>query len=712
MLDPELLEAAIRRDDSAAVRDLLKDATESDRAASAKVLKEFLRGPKWPDEPIMIMLPEQFAQMMRAGRQPELPDEIQEQQAERRREYDQWQKVANTRAFQLAGLGLAGGVTIAAKLASDFPYMRTSKAEIQQVAEVLADRRPAWLADFMDRHLKLWGQYPLGIPAWPLARALVRLGAISRPDAPEYTTLMPSGAQWDTDSDDKGRVHQRWPPPTPAQALLADPGLLEDEVWRLFTVPDAGKALADQDRVGEWSEVSGWTKPKQTWAQGLAELCADGHLDRDRLLDACLDAFTHDFNPNRVAWYVGMLGELKPSIPETSARVSKYLGLLAATSKSGVAVGQQGLQRLLKAGLLDADQLMRASAPALLFPQKSVAVAQLKLVGNVAAKFPAARPQAAATVAIAFGHERQDIQEAALALITKLGVPDGPPLAQVRLHAIELSPSLARQAVALGLLPGAPGSASDPEPQDAGAHPVLDVGLTDELAELEKRINGLPPEAGRKLTAALELVHQGNVPGPARVQPAAGTQLPPPVTDPAELIELFTVLIEDARDPIAAERALAGAVRLSSLPASQRRRLAAPLLKRTERVMRDYSPFYGDLIHIRHGDRRERLGRPEVACRRSPRGSLACDRSVRRQRLGSRPDDGGNLLGQGVGSRPHHRSRPRRRAARRAGDRPRRDQRRDAATPRPGACRPPRPCGPRAQARSRTGAVAANARRG
>ena len=68
------------------------------------------------------------------------------------------------------------------------------------------------------------------------------------------------------------------------------------------------------------------------------------------------------------------------------------------------------------------------------------------------------------------------------------------------------------------------------------------------------------------------------------------------MTDPEELVQLLTVLIEDATDAIAAERALAGAVRLSSLPLGQRRRLAAPLLKRTERVMHRYEPFSGDLI--------------------------------------------------------------------------------------------------------------------
>jgi hypothetical protein len=68
------------------------------------------------------------------------------------------------------------------------------------------------------------------------------------------------------------------------------------------------------------------------------------------------------------------------------------------------------------------------------------------------------------------------------------------------------------------------------------------------------------------------------------------------VTDPDELIQLLAMLIEDARDAVAAERALAGAVRLSELPRQQRARIAVPVLKRAQQIMRDYDPFTGNLI--------------------------------------------------------------------------------------------------------------------
>jgi len=547
--DPVELEAAARRGDAPAVRELLRDATEAERAACARALKHFLKGPRWSmPEPVMLG-PQQFIRFAASGFQ-DPPAALREQERrsrERNAAYDAWREIANGLAFQLAAFGLAGGVAVASRLAQDFPLRYWGDGsersphppghDIELVAHVLADRRPAWLADFMDRHLRLRGEVPLGIDAWPLARMLVRLGAIPRPDVAQYATLMPRSIRWTEPDYGIWRQHSAQ---ELVEAILGDPGLLEDEVWRLFTVPDAGYAAQ---------------KTGDPWAEAVAQLSADAHLERDRLLDACVGAFRRDFNPNRVSWYAEVLEQLEPTEAEVTARASAYLGLLAASSKVAITVGQQGLTRILAAGHLDTAQLLAASGPALLFRQKSIAIAQLKLIEKAARMAPESTADAAAAAAVAFGHERQDIQEAALTLIRKLGVPDGQPLALIGRHAADLSPALTAEAAALGLL-GEPGT---PAP-------------------------------------ALTVAQAGDVPGPARAGPEAGGPLPPPVTDPDELVQLFAMLIEDARDPLAAERALAGAVRLSTLPREQRARIAAPVLKRAERVMRSYDPFTGELI--------------------------------------------------------------------------------------------------------------------
>ena len=225
--------------------------------------------------------------------------------------------------------------------------------------------------------------------------------------------------------------------------------------------------------------------------------------------------------------------------------------------------------------------LLDGSAPALLFPQKGIALAQLKLIDLVFAAAPVA---AIAAVTAAFGHQRQDIGEAALALIARHGIPAGAPLAEIRLRALDLSPGLRAKAVEIGVA----GPLVD-EPE-AGEE------LAAEFGDLERRIAALPRARQEDLGTALAAVRQGEVPGPAVVRPEPGASLPAPVTDPDELVQLLATLMEDARDAIAVERALAGAVRLSGLPEHERRRAAGPLLKRAAFIADEYSPFSGGQV--------------------------------------------------------------------------------------------------------------------
>jgi hypothetical protein len=615
---PAQLEAAIRCNDAAAVRDLLREATERERKVCAKALQPLLRGPQWPDiEPLFMVAPDELADLIRTGVRKFPSAERQREHAQLQRDYDEWHEAASGIAFHMAVFGLVGGVTAAARAAWDVPSQSRCDPDIDLIAAVLADRAPDWLADLVDRHLRLWARHPLGIPAWALARKLVRLGAIARPDLAEYTTLMPVGVLLLSPLSASVLAHPPPEPvPSPADVLLSDPGLLDDEVWRLFTVPDAGQTLEQADRTAAWMQDIDHA-PRQTWSESLAHLCALGMLDRDRLLDECLGAFSRDFSPHRVAWYARLLRQLDVSVAEIADRTATYLGLLAASSKVGVTVGQDGARRLLGAGLLGADRLLDACGPALLFPQKSVAIAQLKLIDAVITKMPAAAERAPAVAAVAFGHERQDVQEAALALIAKHlrrhVIREPAALAEIRRYAMDLSPSLAPEAAALGLGPDA-GSAdaacepADPtgDPADAAGDPADAAGdpadatdgdgPTAELAGLDRRIGALPRAAAADLAAARTAIGRGGMPGPARVHAGAGASLPEPVTDPDELIALLTVLMEDARDAISAERALAGAVRLSALPERVRSQAAGPLRKRAASVMDTCVPFSGQQI--------------------------------------------------------------------------------------------------------------------
>ena len=208
-----------------------------------------------------------------------------------------------------------------------------------------------------------------------------------------------------------------------------------------------------------------------TWEEALVTLSEHGLLDRGRLLDACLDAFFRDFAANQVGWYATFHDRMAPTLDEVAARAGKYLALLATNSAHGVSLGQRACDRLLAAGRLPLADFLAASPPLLLFPHKNIAIRQVKLLGKVARE-PSVRAQALATAAGAFGHDRLDVQEAALDLIGKLGVPDGAEAAVIAgQHAAYLTPALTSKAAGLGLLaaPPAPAPAALPSAQSRPA---------------------------------------------------------------------------------------------------------------------------------------------------------------------------------------------------------------------------------------------------
>jgi hypothetical protein len=511
-IDPQQLEVAVLAGDVRQVRGLLRDATDADREACAESLKTFLIGPEVHRRP--------------TGR--DYQGLTHEERVLLERRYTRLGAAAVA-----ATAGLADGLRTALAASRGMGgWISPWEDEFDEIANVYADRRPPWLAELVDQRLQersvsdpvfVGGQGAL--EAWFMARRLVRLGAIVRPAIQQYTTRMPASLYregWVS----AGQASAVWQPDArpglfhhPLDGLLADPGLLDHEVWRLFEVPGAARELV---------------RCKGTWEEALATLSERGLLDRGRLLDACLDAFFKDFAASQVGWYSTFHDRMAPTVDEVAARTGKYIALLGTNSAHGVALAQRACDRLLAAGRLPLADFLAASAPLLLFPHKTIAIRQVKLLGK-AAREPSVRALALATAAGAFGHDRLDVQEAALDLIGKLGVPEGAEAAVIAGHAAYLNPALTGKAADLGLAAAPP---SAPAPACIPLTPA-------------------PP----------------------------GNTLSPLLEDPAELIQLLTQLMEDAPDALEVERVLAGAVRLAALPESDRGRLGSPLVKRAEQLL-------------------------------------------------------------------------------------------------------------------------------
>jgi Family of unknown function (DUF6493) len=324
-IDPQQLAAAVLAGDVRQVRALLREATEADRSQCAESLKSFLISPEINRRPTGL----------------DYRGLTEEERILLKRHYTRLGA-----AVVAAKSGLAGDLPTALMAAGQVKsYISPWEDDFDEIANVYADRRPPWLAELTDQRLQ--EQYPGdplyaggqgGLEAWFMARRLVRLGVIARPAIAQYTTRMPVSLYREQVIAGQP-VAQRALLHHPLDGLLADPGLLDDEVWRLFEVPGAARELA---------QCNG------TWEEALATLSERGLLDRGRLLDACLDAFFKDFAPSQVGWYATFHDRMAPTLEEVAARASQYLALLGTNSAHGVSLAQRACDRLMVAGLAPA----------------------------------------------------------------------------------------------------------------------------------------------------------------------------------------------------------------------------------------------------------------------------------------------------------------------------------------------------------------------
>ena len=364
--------------------------------------------------------------------------------------------------------------------------------------DVLAGRGPSFMQNLS--RMLLRDDRPGG---WSIVRRAVREGLVPRPDQDGYLAGMVFAL-----------VAARWPRGRDAayEGLLDDEALL-DEVWRLF----------EQDLGGQ---LATWGSDDNPWIHALLRLAAEDRLDRGRLLDASLDALMRDFRESGVRWYAWMHEALEPTREERQERLDRYFALAAAPSPTALKESLAALKALGDA--VPAEELARAAPTALTQPQKAHAMAMVRLLEAAARRDAPARAAVLATVAVALGHERADVQERALKVLERY--PDDAPRAELLAYADVVSAPLRPRVAALT------GLASAPEAIEAPA-----------LNELDG--------------PAATLVRERRWPEPRVPDPRPGPPLAP-VESVDELIELASMLLEGEGSGDDAERLLDGVSRL------------------------------------------------------------------------------------------------------------------------------------------------------
>ncbi len=343
-----------------------------------------------------------------------------------------------------AALAVLGCVTGVRQAASALEWLSLDPHAEPLAVQVLRTRQPHWLAELPAALLVGKERMPRSAR---LVRALVREGLIAYPDFPEYPLALVRGLDVSHGHKDEDLGL------SVLDALTADPGLLDRELWDVLRTEGAGRDLASSDAwevkphrhgVTYGQDVQVPSRPERTWQHALVSLAADGRVERDRLLDETLAACLRDWSASDVGWFVALHDALQPSLPELQARQGTYARLLAVTPGVPVALALRSFGALRKADLLDVEVFLAAAPAALARADKGPAMTTLKLLADLG-KQPALAARAAAVVADALTHDRVDVQERALAVLQELEPDESRRAEIVEDAAAALAPSVLKR---------------------------------------------------------------------------------------------------------------------------------------------------------------------------------------------------------------------------------------------------------------------------
>jgi hypothetical protein len=430
---------------------------------------------------------------------------------------------------------VAGLAVLATGARADVDRLWAGVMSIQAGAcvEILSARRPPWLEGWLTALCEREPQ-----AAWSLARGL-RVRGHYTGDGPAYALAFIAGL------GTRAWVRRE----AVYDLLLSDRSLLEDELWRAFQIEGGGDtSFAAHDK---------YLPAELSWSVALRRLSDEGVIDRQRLIDATLDALARGYGAFRAGWFVRFHDELDPTNDERMARLERYLDLLGSPTAQVQSFAVKAVATLEKVGPLPEARLIRALRPAVLNPAKSTASHALRLVDAAAARADDASSLAALVAAEALLHEAPDVQARALKIVEQ----------HAEAHAAD----------------------SDLAAAVASAAPVVAPSLRSRLTALSGQDEVSQPDFAAPLAASREWpdsILDATVLD--AVQPIA------PIATTEELAIAVARALEHPEEIDDVERAIDGISRLCRVSHAEAAGIWAPMRKRSERHLREHNAFNGE----------------------------------------------------------------------------------------------------------------------
>ncbi|MFF4536485.1 DUF6493 family protein [Streptomyces aureus] len=304
--------------------------------------------------------------------------------------------------------------------------MRWSQASPGVLLHVLGDRETGWLADLTHR---LAARPVTSRIPFELLSGLVGLSGCQVPTTDAYVRgwFEHVGASWRGGRSVVQRLRREPHLPVMIAALFESPEAMGQLTWMFDQGPG-------------------------NWYDALAELTAEGVLDRKVLLDLCVARLLRGGAPAEQRVFLRLLTSLAPTREEERERSADWTAMACQAMPAVAWHAQAVLAALVLDGELTTGELAEMSSGVLFRTEKKLVRTQLVLLGKVLKRDPSTASVLLPVVAEAFGHEDTDVQERALKLVerhvTALPVQDGG-RARVGELCADLSPGLRSRALRL-----------------------------------------------------------------------------------------------------------------------------------------------------------------------------------------------------------------------------------------------------------------------
>lgn len=391
-----------------------------------------------------------------------------------------------------------------------------------------------------DGIIKLGVEHEFSNWLWPIVYELVKRGEIEQPDHEGYVLgVLP--AVYNPVWMGIELINQWWGPTTVddlERRLRHDPELIELSLHAIQNDLEGGHL---------WGV--------KLWFQAYPRLVGSGHIDRDRMLDLCLEGYLSDFRPVMSRNFGELWKDLEPSTAEVAARAGRLEQLVTSRDTGAQKLGMAEITKLLKVNQIDdLAPVAEACRNPLGGTQKNLATAALRILKLIARTEPGAAVSAAC---VGLGHPRADIQEASLDLIEQLQprVDDPTSLTTELLAWMEtVAPQMRSRLEALVGM-------------------SIDTGMEFEkvdLAEVLDRLEAAEAKAPRAFHVRVSVadLRAGKAAAPLRFQAWAAPVLTDanriePVASVDELVEVLTAVLTGSVDGVDIERALDGMARFA-----------------------------------------------------------------------------------------------------------------------------------------------------